>query len=189
MLLTVGHLFRDLTSSQRIQLCRETKILEIFKCGLLVCMLHISKISLKSCWFSCCSMYFNFLKFVNWLFMTTIRSSCNVHCMMPLQGLLVDSVFYFFILRLNLIHRRENVKRASCETHKKLSHNTQALEPGGGEALCAEGHLPYALRVRPQTKARQCRQDSQPDASQRGGGELKQRGGGCVCRPVFVCSW
>lgn len=27
--------------------------------------------------------------------MTTIRSSCNVHCMMPLQGLLVDSVFYF----------------------------------------------------------------------------------------------
>lgn len=67
---------------------------------------------------------------------------------------------------------------------------TQASEPGGGEELCAEGHLPYALQVRPQTKARQCKQDSQPDPSQRGGGEQRLRAGGCcVCGRVFVSVW
>lgn len=51
----------------------------------------------------------------------------------------------------------------------------------------AEGHLPYALRVRTQTKASQCKQDSQPDPSQKGGGELNLRDGGCcVCRRVLV---
>ncbi len=71
--------------------------------------------------------------------------------------------------------------------HKPL---TWALKPGGGEELCAEGHLPYALRVRPQTKARQMQAGQparQPDPPQRGGGEQSLRGRGCVCRRVFLC--
>jgi len=57
--------------------------------------------------------------------------------------------------------------------HKKFSHfdyRVHMHRPGGGEEQCAEGHLPYALRVRPQTKASQCKQDSQPARLREGEG-------------------
>lgn len=90
-------------------------------------------------------------------------------------------------------------KRASWKTHThtKLSRYDIVLRwprsPGvgfGGEF--AEGHLPYALRVRPQTKACHCKQDRQPDAPlSRGGGEAESEGWRlCVeVACVFVCSW
>lgn len=90
-------------------------------------------------------------------------------------------------------------KRASWKTHThtKLSRYDIVLRwprsPGvgfGGEF--AEGHLPYALRVRPQTKACHCKQDRQPDAPlSKGGRGGWKRGvevvcGGCVCVCVFM---
>lgn len=87
-----------------------------------------------------------------------------------------------------------NKKRASCERHNKLNrivytvHLHRLRSPGVGRNS-AEGHLPYALRVRPQTKAHQMQAGQparQPDPPQSGGGEQRLRGGWCVCRRVFV---
>lgn len=94
--------------------------------------------------------------------------------------------------RLENLHRGEKKEHPGKHTHTKLSRYDIVLRwprsPGvgfGGEF--AEGHLPYALRVRPQTKACHCKQDRQPDAPlSRGEGRLKARGGGCVWR-LRVC--
>lgn len=96
------------------------------------------------------------------------------------------------------LNEQTNKQKRACVTHKQLGHIDGTLHlhrpwraPGGGEELCAEGHLPYALRVRPQTKAHQMQAGQaarQPDPSQRGGGEQRARGGGCcVCLCVQAC--
>lgn len=64
----------------------------------------------------------------------------------------VNPIQWFGGVQTNKKSIHWNIQKAqSYWPHRAL---TQASEPGGGEELCAEGHLPYALRVRPQTKAR-----------------------------------
>lgn len=121
-----------------------------------------------------------------------IGCSCDLFCYVFLQQVFNQTGFHPFC-PMNQVQSL-NKKRASCERHKKLSrvvctvHLHRLRSPGVGRNS-AEGHLPYALRVRPQTKAHQMQAGQparQPDPPQSGGGEQRRRGGWCVCRRVFV---
>lgn len=120
---------------------------------------------------------FVFLSIVN------IGCSCDLFCYVFLQQVINQTGFHP-LCPMNQVQSL-NKKGASCERHKKLNrivytvHLHSLRSPGVGRNS-AEGHLPYALRVRPQTKAHQMQAGQparQPDPPQSGGGEQRLRGG------------